>query len=52
MRNIAQQPQHTIAVMREIRVQPYPAPIATLIEPRNRIPARAGGLARDAEPMF
>ena len=52
MRDIAKQAQHAVAMMREIRVQPHPTPIATLIEPRNRIPARAGRLARDAEPMF
>ena len=52
MRDIAKQAQHAVAMMREIRVQPHPSPIATLIEPRNRIPARAGRLARDAEPMF
>ena len=52
MRDIPKQAQHTIAVMREIRVQPHPAPIAALIKPRNRIPTRASGPPRDAEPMF
>ena len=52
MRNIPKQAQHAIAVMREICMQTNPAPIAAAIKPGNRIPPRAGGLARDAQPMF
>src|ERR1043165_3040393 len=45
----AEQLEHAVAMMRKVRVQPHPAPVAAAIESRDLVPDFAAALSRDAQ---